>query len=443
MTTAHSPAPSSGAPAPPRQLQPSIGLGQGVALYVSAILGAGVLVLPGQVASMAGPASLVAWAFAAVLGVPLALTLASLAVAMPGAGGVATFAARAFGPNIGGVVGWWYFTAGSVGQTIVPLTGGYYLAEALGMGQQLSYPIAALILAAAVAANLAGVKISARVQVALAAAVAAVLLAAVLSAAPDLDPARLIPFAPAGVSGIGQAVVVLFFAFAGWEAVAHLSGEFRDPRRDLRRATVITIVVVSVLYLAVAAAVVLTATYGDPATDRLAIGLLLEGGLGVGAATAAGVAAVVISLGTTNAFIASVSRLGYALALQGWAPAPLGRISARRVPATSVLVVGGIGAAGLALSWAGGWGTEDVVAIPSTLVIATYLVAMACGVRLLTGAARAGAVVALALTAAVLPFAAGHVLVPLTVAAAALAYRRTRRPGQAGRRPSPPPTTRD
>lgn len=416
-----------------RSLQRRIGLSGGVALYVSAILGAGVLVLPGQAASTAGPASLAAWAFSSLLGVPLALTFAALATRLPGAGGVASFAGRAFGPTAGGVVGWWYFIAGSVGQTIVPLTGGYYLSQAAGLPQWWSYPIAGIVLGLAVLANLAGVRISSRVQVALALAVAAVLVVAAASALPHLRLARLHPFAPHGLAGTGQAVVVLFFAFAGWEAVTHLSGEFREVRRDLRRATLVTIAVVTVLYLAVAAAVVLTGTYGDARTDRLAIGLLLQHGLGVGAAAAAGVAALVISLGTTNAFIASVSRLGYALGGDGWLPRPLARLSARDVPAVSVLVVGGIGAAGLLLSWACGWGTEDIVAIPSTLVAVTYVVGMASGIRLLTGRTRAAAACALVLTLCTLPFALVHAVVPVVVTAAALGYRRLTR-----RRPSFP-----
>jgi amino acid efflux transporter len=427
----HGPVVTEGTPA----LQRRIGLGSGVALYVSAILGAGVLVLPGQVASLAGPSSLVAWAFSCLLGVPLALTFAALATRMPGAGGVATFATRAFGPSAGGVVGWWYLTAGSVGQTIVPLTGGYYVSQALGSPQWSSFPIALGILALAVAANLAGLRVSSRVQVALALAVGAVLVTAAVSAAPDAGLQQLHPFAPHGLAGTGRAVVVLFFAFAGWEAVAHLSGEFRDVRRDLRRATLVTVVVVSVLYLAIACAVVLTGTYGSPQTDRLAIGLLLQHSLGVGASASAGVAALVISLGTTNAFVASVARLGYALGGDGWLPRPLAHISGRDVPSHGVLLVGGIGAAGTAAAWVFGWGTEDLVVVPSTLVIVTYLVGTGAGVRLLEGRARVAAVLALALTLCVLPFAATHLLVPVLVAAASLGYRRF---GGGGRRDMTP-----
>lgn len=409
--------------AQPAELQRRIGLWQGVALYVSAVLGAGVLVLPGQVASTAGPASLVAWGFSCLLGLVLALTFASLATAMPGAGGVATFTTAAFGPSAGGVVGWWYLLAGSLGQTIVPLTGGYYVAAAFGLGSGASVVVAVGILSAAVAANVAGFKVSSRAQVVLAAGVALVLVAAVVSAVPAMDLARLEPFAPAGVSAVGQSVVVLFFAFAGWEAVAHLSGEFTDPDRGLRRATLITVVVVSVLYLAIAAAVVLTGTYGSAQTDRLSVGLLLSRGGGQGALIATAIAALVISLGTTNAFVASISRLAYSLGREGWLPAPLGRLNDRGVPARGVVLVGAIGAAGLLAVWLLGWGTEDIVVIPATLVIVTYLVGTAAGVRLLRGRDRAAAGLALALTLSTVPFAAKHVLIPVVVACVALTYR--------------------
>ena len=92
---------------------------QGVALYVGAVVGAGVLVLPGTAASLAGPASVLAWAFVSVLGVPLALTFAALAGRYPDAGGVATFTGRAFGPASGAVVGWFYFFASSTSSLTV------------------------------------------------------------------------------------------------------------------------------------------------------------------------------------------------------------------------------------------------------------------------------------------------------------------------------------
>ncbi len=406
------------------RLAQNIGLKHGVALYVCALLGAGVLVLPGQAASLAGPASLVAWGFSALMGLPLAFTFAALASRFPDAGGVAIYASRAFGPSFGGVAGWWYFVAGSVGQTIVPLTAGYYLAAAFGLDQRWAPGFAAVILTAGVVANLAGLRVGARVQIALALGVAAILVAVIFIAMPQVELANFTPFAPNGLDGVGSAVVVLFFAFAGWEAIAHLSAEFKDVRRTLPRATLITVAIVSVLYLGIAFAVVGTGSYGSRELDRISLGVIIETGLGVSAVGATAVAAVVICLGTSNAFIASISRLGYALARDGWAPSAMVRLSQHDVPAMAILTVGGIGAAGLLAAALFDWGTEDIVFIPAVLVLATYLIGTAAALRLLERAERIIAGIAVAFLVATVPFAGWHLLIPPIVAAFALSIRR-------------------
>ncbi|MBU3062174.1 amino acid permease [Nocardia sp. NEAU-G5] len=396
---------------------------QGIALYICAILGAGVLVLPGQAASLAGPAALIAWGFSALLGLPLAFTFAALATRFPDAGGVATFAARAFGPSVGGIAGWWYFIAGSIGQTIVPLTAGYYVAAALGLGQKWAPAVAAIVLASAVLANLAGLRLGARVQIGLAAGVAAILLTVVLVALAQVRLDHLAPFAPHGIAGIGRTVVVLFFAFAGWEAIAHLSAEFRDVGRTLPRATLLTILIVTVLYLGVAFAVVGTGSYGDRALDRISLGVIIQRGLGLSAVGVVAVAAVVICLGTANAFVASVSRLGYALARDGWAPGFLTRTNRQGAPHFSILAVAGIGGAGLLAAAVFGWGTDDIVFIPSVLVLATYLLGTAAAARLFDRGRRVLALTAVALLLTTVPFAGWHLLIPPAIAAVAVPAR--------------------
>lgn len=408
-------------------VRPGIGLTQGVALYVCAILGAGVLVFPGQSSSLAGPSALVAWAFSALLGIPLAFTFAALASRFPDAGGVATFGEKAFGPSAGGIVGWWYFIAGSVGQTIVPLTAGYYVASAIGLEPRWAPVLAALVLAIAVAANLAGFKVGARVQIALAIGVTAILLTVILVALPQLDFEKFTPFAPHGISGIGQATVVLFFAFAGWEAIAHLSAEFREVQRTLPRATLLTIVIVIVLYLGVAFAVIGTGAYGNRALDRISLGMIIERGMGFSAAGVVAIAAVVICLGTTNAFVASVSHLGYALARDSWAPKVLVRRNRHGALQYSILAVGAIGGAGLGGAALFGWGTDDIVFVPAVLVLATYLLGTIAAARLFTGGLRLLAIVATALLLITVPFAGWHLLVPPVIAVLASAAHRVRR----------------
>jgi amino acid efflux transporter len=408
-----------------RALRRTISLPHAVALYVAVVLGAGVLILPGVTASQAGPASLVAWTFVGALGLPLALTFAALATRFPDAGGVATFAERAFGSAAGAVVGWFYFIAGSVGQAIVTLTGAYYVADALRLGSDAAFLLAGALLLVAVAANVFGLRVSARLQLLLSAAVALVLAAVVLAAIPRLDLDRLQPFAPNGLGAVGSAAVPLFFAFAGWEAITHLAAEFRRAG-DLSRATLLSVGIVLALYLGVSFAVVATGTYGSERLDRVAVATVLGDSLGLSARSVAACAAGAISLGTANAFVAATSRLGYALGRDHVFPGAMGRLSRGGVPRVSVICVGALGAAGLMLSAAFGRGAEDLVFVPSSLVVATYLVAMAAAVRLLDGRRRFLAGAGFALCAAVVPFVGAAILVPATVAVAALGYRRVR-----------------
>ena len=398
-----------------------------MALYLGAVLGAGVLVLPGTTATTAGPGSLLAWAFVGLLGVPLALTFAELARRHPDAGGVATFARLAFGRRAGAVVGWFYFTAGSFGQAIVALTGAYYVGAPLDAGFNATFAIAGAILGAAVAANLRGLHVSGGLQLVLAGGVGAVLVAAIVAAIPDLDLGRFDPFMPHGVGAVATAAVPLFFAFAGWEAITHLAAEFRNPDRDLVRSSAVTIALVLALYLGVSFAVIATGTYGSPELDRVAVAELLGRSLGVGAEHVAAVAAALISLGTANAFVAATSRLGYALGRDGALSARLGRLDGRGVPSAGVVAVAAIGTVGLAVAYVRRLGAEDLLFVPSSLVVATYVIAMAAAMRLLDGRARVPAACALVLCIGVVPVLGASVGVPLAVAAAALLYWRLRR----------------
>src|SRR5882724_2348909 len=360
----------------------TIGLAQAVALYLGAILGAGVLILPGVTASEAGPAAILSWTFIAILGLPLALTFARLAKRSPDAGGVAAFARAAFGDAAGAVSGWWFFIAGSVGQALVPLTGAYYVSAALGSGRLATFAIATAI--------------------------------------PHASAEHLHPFFPHGTGAVITAAIPLFYAFAGWEVITHLSAEFRNPDRDLVLGTLLTVGIVAFLYVGVCFAVVATGAYGNDSANRVAVTSLLTPLLGTWAAKATAVVAAVIALGTTNAYIGGTSRLGYSLGRDDVMPPWIGRLAANGVPVRSVLTVSLIAGGSLAAVAASGGNAEDILFIPAALVVATYLVSMAAGAKLLSGGARLTALIALLPCIVVLFYLGTRTLVPVLVGIAAL-----------------------
>jgi amino acid efflux transporter len=395
---------------PVTTLRRAITLPQATALYAGSVIGAGVLVLPGVAARQAGPASLLAWLAVVLLGIPIALTFARLAARFPAAGGVAAFTERAFGPAVSTVVGWFYFFAASLAQAAVALTGGHYVASAWGLNP---YVVAGLILAGAVVTNLYGIRVSAGAQLALSAAVVAVLVAAAAVALPRVETTHFTPFVPHGWDAVGAAAVMVFFSCFGWEAITHLSAEFRDPARDAVRATLLAVAAVTVVYLGTAFAVIGTHAYGSPELDRVSVVSLF----GTSAARDVGVVvALLITAGTVNAFVAATSRLGYALfpALSG--------LNRRGTPAAAVCTVGGIALVAVGLAVWRGWGAEAYVTLPSSLGLTVYVVGCLAGVRLLRGWARAGALVSAIACAVIVPFAGGALWAQLAIAAAALTW---------------------
>jgi amino acid efflux transporter len=398
---------------------------------MGAVVGAGVLLLPGLAASQAGPASLVSWGFDCVLGIPLALTFAALAARRPDAGGVATYVAEGFGAAAGTIIGWFYFFAAATAQALVALTGVYYIAPYLGLNRVESFAAAGATLLIATAVNMRGIQVSGRVQLAFSAVVTALLLLAVLVAIPRIHAAAWVPFAPHGAGAVGRAGVTIFFAFFGWEAITHLSAEFRDPEVGVPRATAICAGLITVLYVGVALATVGTSTYGSAGVDRTAIARILAGSLGSAAAAIAAVIALLIALGTANVFVAATSRLGYALARDGVFPPSLSRLDARGVPRAAVAAVGGWALACLGVSYVAGWDARTLLVIPDSLVIIVYLAATLTAIRLLRGPRRLAAAIAALMCGALLPFAGVVLAIPAVIAAGALAYRRL-----LGRRPA-------
>lgn len=406
-----------------RQLTKRIGTAQAVGLYVTAVVGAGVLVLPGNAAAIAGPASIVSWAIDALLGIPLALTFAALASKLPDAGGLASFASRAFSPSVGAVVGWFYFFASCTAQIIVPLTGAYYAASYFDLGASGTFVLAALILAGGVFANLRGMRISGKIALLLSAGIIIILSVSTAGALPHIDIENFRPFMPNGWSSVGNACIFLFFAFFGWEAIAQLSEEFVNPRRDIPRATLWSVLVISVLYIGVAFATVGTHAYGDVDTNRTSVAVLVHLTFGDVGELILALVAIIISLGTANAFIAATSRLGYALARDGSFPAWIGQLDDNGTPWLAILTVGIYGGVGLFLSYILEWSAKELLAIPNSLALCAYTIGLLAGARLLTGRMRACSLFGAACCLVIVLFGGMVLVLPAVIACSAVLYR--------------------
>lgn len=401
---------------------------QGTALYLGAVLGTGVIALPALAAATAGPASLIAWLGLVVLSAPLAATFAALGARHPDSGGVSTYARLAFGPRAAAVVGWCFYLAVPVGAPAAAMFAGQYVATALGGGQRTVLITAAALMLIVSVSNWFGLRVSGRLQLALAGLLVALLVTAVAVSLPQARLANLHPFAPHGWLAIAPAAALLVWSFAGWEAITHLAADFRRPRRDLPRAAGIAVVVVGLLYLAVAGSSVLVlgpaaGTSGAPLADLLAMGI------GGDVHLLAALAAILLTLGTMNAYYAGAAKLGAALGRDGALPGWLARgSSAGEVPRRSLAVVSTMGASALLISAAVDIGARPLVLLTTGCFVAVYAVGTAAALRLLPrgSVAHRCALVSLGAVAALLVATGWYLVWPLAIVAASLLYLRLR-----------------
>ena len=329
-------------------LDRSLGLFPTMMISMGAMIGSGIFVLPALGYKKAGPAVVLAYVLAGLVVLPAALSKAEMATAMPESGGTYLYIDRALGPLFGTIagIGAWFslvfkssFALVGLGAYLLlfaPLSQGAVVYVALGLG------------ALVVALNVSGTKMSGQIQAVIVSLVVAGLLGYVVNAGFVVDTARYTPFTTDGSGGIVTAAAFVFVSYAGVTKVASVAEEVKAPGKNLPRAMLGSMGIMTVLYVAVVGAVVglsdpeVLTTGGPGGTASLtpmADGAgALFGGLGV---VVVSVIAVVALTSMANAGVLSSSRFPLAMSRDDLLPPALRSIDRRfKTPRNSVLITG-------------------------------------------------------------------------------------------------------
>jgi basic amino acid/polyamine antiporter, APA family len=368
------------APGAPGELRRSLGLADAVGIGFGAIVGAGIFVVTGIAAGIAGPALLLALPLAGVAATANALSSAELAATYPQAGGTYEYGYRALHPWAGFAAGWMFLASKTAAAGTVGLGLAAYL-ERIAPGMP-GRAVALVAIALFTLVNALGVKKSSVVNLAVVAVSTASLVLFAVVAFGRFDAGNLRPFAPAGAGGVLQAAALLFFAYTGYARVATLGEEVREPRVTIPRAILITVAGVSVLYLAVVVAAV-----GAVGTGVLGGGAapLADAARAMGSGwleTAVSFGAVAAMLGVLLSQLLGLSRMAFAMARRGDLPGALARVDERSgAPTRAVLLVGA------AAALAAGFGTlRGIAAAASFAILLYYAVANLAALRMPRGA---------------------------------------------------------
>jgi amino acid efflux transporter len=401
--------------------QGGMGLAQGSALYIAAVLGTGILVLPALAAQAAGPGSILAVVALILLSIPLAGTFAALASRHPDSGGVATFVRLALGRTAARMAGYWFFFGVCAGGPVVALLGAHYVVAVLGLQSWSAFVVAPALLVPSFVLNAFGLRFSGRVQLVLSGSLVAIVVAVIAVAAPASDPARFAPLLPQGWGGVGAAISLFVWAFAGWEAVTHIAGEFRRPRRTIPIATAIAIVVVGAAYLGLQ--LVTVGVLGDAGASTVPLLDIVEATAPAWGRIVVASVAGIVALGVLNAYVAAFSKLGAALGrdrdLPHWfaAGAETGGIPRRALALVGLLT--GVYFTAVVLT---GGALTPFILIHTSCMVGVYALGVVAALRLLPrfGVGWWLAAVSTALVAGLLVLAGAHLFAPAVLAVAAL-----------------------
>ncbi|OPA21262.1 amino acid permease [Bacillus cereus] len=396
----------------------SINLYQAIALYIASILGSGVLFLSASTANIAGPASIISWGVVIIFSFPLAYTFASLSRNYSDAGGAATFVRMAFGDNIGNIIGWAYFFCAAVGQIIVSLTGAFYLGNAFGLADKSITFFALLILFTGSAFNYQGLKLSGKFSLFLSTLLVLVLIIVIVSSFSKIELSNFKPFFPKGISSIGTCVTLILWSFFGWEAICNLSDKFLRPEKDIVKGAIISAGIIGILFIMLSIITVGTYTYGNPESNMSPIGILMEDSIGIGAKYITAVLAFIICLGTVNAFIASLTQLGFALSRDGAFPKYFSKKNPKTHTSTRVIIlIYFFASIGVILVSLFKVSYIDLLFIPNSLGIMVYIFSTASAIKLFNKGTlqRRAAIISFTLCLSIIPFFGKYVFVPVIV----------------------------
>ena len=221
-----------------------------VAVGLGAIIGAGIFVVTGVAAGIAGASFLIGLLIAGVVATFNALSSAQLAATYPQSGGTYEYGHQVLKPAFGFAAGWMFLASKLAAGGTVALGFAHYLSALIPGLPERPVAIAAVLLLTLV--NYFGIQKTGLLNTAIVSVSVLSLLTFVIAGIPSINLRNLQPFAPAGWAGILRAAALLFFAYTGYARLATLGEEVREPRKTIPRAIILALVIAAALYAAVA-----------------------------------------------------------------------------------------------------------------------------------------------------------------------------------------------
>jgi basic amino acid/polyamine antiporter, APA family len=378
------------------------GVWTAAALVVGGMIGAGIFVMPAQLAPF-GWTGVAAWSVAIAGALLLAFVFARLTAARPESTGAVATVGATLGPLAGVLIGWSYWVGVWAANAVLAVTAARYLSTFAPA--TVATPLALALTAAGVLwlltlLNLRGAVASGRFQVAttLLKLLPLLVVLAILAGFAFAGGERFAvePHPPFEAWQLGAALPLAFYSLVGFEGASVAAERVRDPARNVLRATLIGTALTGLLYIVVCTGVIFSLPQAEVANAAAPMALFVETYWGRGAGLLIAAFAVIAAVGCLNGWVLLQGEVPLGMARAGLLPAWVARTGRRDVP-VRMLVLGSLCSTALILSNAGSGtlaGLLDFM-LKLTTTATLWLYVGGCASALRIGIARPAAVLGL------------------------------------------------
>jgi len=309
------------------------------AIAINTIIGAGIFGLPSKVAALIGGYSLIALIVCAIIIAFIVLCFAEVSSRFRDTGGMYLYAREAFGPIVGFEVGWLYWvvrvtTFAANANLLLAYMAFFYPSAKEGTARIL---LVALVLLVLTAVNFAGVRQSVFLTNIFTVGKILPLLIFVAVGIFFIQPANFTLGELPGYGKFSEAILILIYAFVGFEAAVIPAGETRDPGKNVPFALLTALGIVAVLFIVIQ--IVAMGTLPGIAVSERPLADAAGQFLGSFGAAFITIGALISISGNLNGGFLAASRMPFAMAEQNEVPRALGKTHKRfKTPYISVLV---------------------------------------------------------------------------------------------------------
>ncbi|WP_426998547.1 amino acid permease [Pseudarthrobacter sp. N5] len=334
----------------------SFGVLQLTMISVGATLGTGILVILGESVPLAGPAIWISFVIAGLAALFSAVSYAEMAGLVPVAGSSYSYTYATMGEGMAWICGWCLVLEYAVSVAAVAVGAGQYVNETLAaFGQLLPDAIsqppgdgglvnvpAMVIVVLAMALLVRGAQESAWINTVIVVIKVGILLFFCAVAFTAFDAGNFEPLMPMGAAGVSAAASRVFFSFIGFDAASTAGEEARNPKRDLPRAIMLSMLIVTTIYVLVSVAAIGARPWGwFEGTEAALVQILNETTHQPWIALAFSIGAVLAIASIVLTVLYGQTRILLSMSRDGLVPKIFGRVSRRTgTPVAGTLIVG-------------------------------------------------------------------------------------------------------